>query len=135
MRPDIKTAISGLSSSAQRTLAAEASACLAFLGEHLPQDERIHALCPAAVRTDLALNSVLALTDRRVLFVAPLPQVLSWPLAQLDDFSSFDLKARAVGLSVTANGRDYSLGIGRGYGDVFVRLVVQATAVARLRTL
>ncbi len=85
MRDDIEVAIASSPTGDQANLRAAGQQALVFLDEHIPAGEHVLAVRAVAVgiSRDLPRNSCLALTSRRLLFVAPRPQVLSWPLAAI----------------------------------------------------
>jgi hypothetical protein len=67
--------------------------CLELLDKHLPSDEPVEWIISAAAsphRTPVVINCLLALTDQRLLFVAPAPQALSWRLPTITHIQAMD---------------------------------------------
>ncbi|MFD9699930.1 hypothetical protein [Lentzea sp. NPDC059081] len=80
-------------------------------------------------------TSVLALTDRRLIFVSPSPQVISWSLCSIT-------KAQVVtspganhigGYLVDGDEGSFQLGIDKAWGPAFGARVSFACAVAKIR--
>ncbi len=80
-------------------------------------------------------NCLLALTDRRLLFVAPAPQVLSWPLGAVTRVQILQGSAGQITTFFVddSNGGQYQLGADGQWGQVFVTNAKRAIAEAILR--
>jgi hypothetical protein len=127
MREDIATAIAAAPPNIQAELNGPCKRAMSFLEEHLPQAERIKCLSSAAVNvTGATTSSVLAITERRLLFVAPRPQALAWPLTAIDNAHA------AYGFMVESGGGSTHLGIESPWGQEFVDQLHVAMAVATL---
>ena len=128
MREDIIAAISGCPAHIQADLNGPCRQAMAFLDDYLPQSERVACISSAAVKVTggAPTNSVLAFTDRRLLFVAPRPQTLAWPLTAIDNVHA------AYGFMVERGGATTHLGIDAGWGKEFVDRLHVAMAVATL---
>jgi hypothetical protein len=86
MRADITSAINKAPAGIQQQLEHGCGGCLELLDKHLPSDEPVEWIISAAAsphRTPVVINCLLALTDQRLLFVAPAPQALSWRLPSI----------------------------------------------------
>jgi hypothetical protein len=107
---------------------------LEFVNSHLAADETVSQLASAAPRWyDAPINSLLVLTDHRLIFVAPAPQAVGWKLTALDKVQALNGSAgQIVGFHVHADGGEFQLGIDGGWGQAFERNVKQAAAVAVL---
>ncbi|MFI6827531.1 hypothetical protein ACIBG5_10560 [Kribbella sp. NPDC050241] len=129
MRDDITAAVEAAPANVQATLGSSGLGALKFLDEHLPQGERVHHIISAGVEPLRTLeNCALVVTDLRLLFINPLPQVLAWDLTQIANVHA------ALGFMVTTNGGgDTHLGINSGWGDTFVARLQVAMAIATLR--
>lgn len=110
---------------------------LDLLGEHLPSNESVQALASAAGTwiDAKSLPCVLALTDRRLLFVAPSPQVVSWLLSDITKVASSTSSAGKVTKFYVndKSGGAYQLGIDGEWGPVFAEKCKKAVAQALLR--
>jgi hypothetical protein len=75
------------------------------------------------------------LTDRRLLFLAPSPQVLSWPLASLTRVQALSSQSGAIVAFFVddTSGGKYQLGIDGAWGDTFESMAKVAIAIARLK--
>jgi hypothetical protein len=129
VRADITAAIEAAPADVQAALGTSGLSALKFLDEHLPQAEQVRHIVSAGVDYSGALeNCALVVTDLRLLFVNPLPQVIAWNLTQIADvnaFMGFRLK--------TYGGGEMTLGINGGWASTFVKRLQVAMAVATLR--
>lgn len=127
-RTDIDTAIAACPPDVQQQLTGPCLAALSLLREHLPATEEVWHICSGGVKwMNGTINSVFAVTSRRLVFVAPAPQVLTYDLR--------DVESTLVSSNIfhlTAGDTKYQLGIPPGFGDHFERQVAFAVAVAKL---
>ena len=130
LRNDIEEAIRQAPPEIQADLRGQAADSVAFLSTHLAEDETVTVLSSAAVRgsDNVPLNCALALTNRRLIFVAPRPQAIALRLQSITKFqTSFGDPAY---LFLNGDGREYSLGIPQSYRDELAKLVHPAVAAA-----
>jgi hypothetical protein len=133
LREDIAAAMSSLPDNVRNALNALMQGPLALLNTNLPRDEGVLAISSAAPTWggNSWPNSVLALTDRRLLFVSSAPEVIAWSL-------------RSIGRTkvVTTLGKNNiccymidegSVGIDKEWGPTFGDRVNFACAVAKIR--
>jgi hypothetical protein len=110
---------------------------LDFLATNLPANEQIKLLASAAPNSYNAkeFHCLLALTDRRLLFVAPSPQVLSWPLPTVTKVQSLDGGANQIETFFIddSGGGEYQLGADGQWGPTFASHAKRAIAEATLR--
>jgi hypothetical protein len=110
---------------------------LEFLVANLPADEQIVWLASAAPNGYQAreFHCLLALTDRRLLFVAPAPQVLSWPLPTVTKVQSLNGTANQIQTFFVddSGGGQYQLGADGEWGPAFASHAKRAIAEATLR--
>src|SRR5688572_4143092 len=86
MRDDIAAAVQAVPTHIHSELTGPCRTALAYLDEHLSDSETVTCLSSAAVNvTGATTNSVLALTERRLIFVAPRPQALAWRLTAIEN--------------------------------------------------
>ncbi|MEV4510413.1 hypothetical protein AB0K00_15775 [Dactylosporangium sp. NPDC049525] len=127
-RTDIDTAIAACPPNVQQELTGPCLAALSMLRDHLPATEEVRHICSGGVKwMNGTINSVLAVTSRRLLFVAPAPQVLSYDLRTVDS----TLCSGNI-FHLTVGDTKFQLGIPQGFGDHFERQVSFAVAVAKL---
>lgn len=129
MRDDITAAIEAAPASTQATLGSSGLGALKILDEHLPQHERVHHIISAGIDPLRPVeNCALVVTDLRLLFVNPLPQVIAWDLTQIATVHA------SLGFRVTTHGGgEMTLGINSGGGSTFVARLHVAMAIATLR--
>jgi hypothetical protein len=129
LRPDISKAIDTAPPHIQQQITQTAAQSLELLNTCLPDDETVGVITSASPGVDGPTNSLLALTDRRLLFVAPAPQAVGWRLATLT-------KTQLFGgfFFVEGDAGDYSLGLKKDeWGAEFELQVKRASATAVLR--
>jgi len=127
LRPDISKAISLVPPNISEQIETSCTSCLELVNAHLPADETVVNISSASPQKDGQINSLLVLTDRRLIFVAPAPQALGWRLTTITKAQSY------IGyFFVNANGGEYSLGLQDEWGSVFEGYVKQAIALAVL---
>ena len=134
LRSDIAKAIEEVPPHIREQITGACASCLELVNAHLAEDEVVSQLSSAAPRWyDAPINSLLVLTDYRLIFVAPAPQVVGWALTALTKVQALNGSAgQVVGFHVHADGGEFQLGIDGGWGDTFERNVKQAAAVAVL---
>jgi hypothetical protein len=127
LRPDIAKAIDLAPPNIAEQITTSCARSLDLVNAHLPADETVVNISSASPSKEGPTNSLLVLTDRRLIFVAPAPQALGWPLVTITKAQSY------VGyFFVHANGGEYSLGLDAKWGSVFEGHVKQAVALAVL---
>jgi hypothetical protein len=134
LRPDIAKAIEEVPPYIREQITGSCASCLELVNNHLAQDEAVIQLSSAAPRWyDAPINSLLVLTDHRLIFVAPAPQVIGWALPALTKVQALSGSAgNIVGFHVHADGGEFQLGIDGSWGDTFERTVKQTAAIAVL---
>jgi hypothetical protein len=101
-----------------------------FLDEYLSPTEPIRHIMSIAVTERASVSSVLVITDRRLVFVAPRPQAISLPLSKITK-SQFTMNF----FFLHGEGHEYSLGssgISEAARADFLRRLHHAAAVAEL---
>jgi hypothetical protein len=130
MRTDLSAAIQAAHADVQEALGNACRPAIDFLNEHLSATEPIKHVLSIGVAIEAAVNSVLAITDRRLVFVAPLPQAISLPLSAITKSQFY-----AGYFFLNGAGHEYSLGsdkISMAATDDFTRKLNHACAVAVL---
>ena len=130
MRADISAALDRAPNGVKdELLAGPARQPLMMLDEHLPSAEAVSQLASVApkVAGSASRNCVLALTDRRLIFVAPLPQVLSWRLVDLDQVVHI-----SMGLHIGIGGSTITFPIDGTWGKTLADQINNAVAISRL---
>ena len=127
LRPDISQAISLVPTKVSEEIIGSCANCLEMLNAHLTADETVITISSAAPSKDGPTNSLLVLTDRRLLFVAPAPQALGWRLSTITRSQAY------LGYFFIEAGSDkYSVGLESGWGEEFENQVKTAITVAVL---
>jgi len=110
---------------------------LDFLTANLPDQEQVKWLSSAAPKSYNVseFHCLLALTDRRLLFVTPSPQVLSWPLPTVTKVQALSGSANRVETFFIddSGGGEYQLGADAEWGPFFAAHAKRAIAEAILR--
>jgi hypothetical protein len=136
-RPDIEAVLQMLPSHVSQHLITTGRNSLEFLAANLPTGEQIRWLASAAPKgySVTEFHCLLALTDRRLLFVAPAPQVLSWNLPTVTRVQSLNGAAGQVQTFFVddSNGGQYQLGADGQWGPAFADHAKIAIAEATLR--
>jgi hypothetical protein len=136
-RPDIEAALQSLPGYVNQHLLSTGRESLDFLAANLPDSEQVKWLASASPTSYDAKEfySLLALTDRRLLFVAPAPQVLSWLLQTVTKVQSLNGAANQVVTFFVddSDGGSYQLGADGQWGPTFASYAKQAIAEATLR--
>jgi hypothetical protein len=127
-RPDVERAVQATPPHIRTQLGTEAAEALALLTRHLPDTETVQMISSVAVRAGVEANSILALTDHRLIFVAPAPQAVGFRLASLTK-----TQLSTGYLFLEGDTGEYSLGMADdAWGKQFVQQVKRAAAVAVL---
>jgi hypothetical protein len=137
MRTDVATAIGKAPQHVQLQVGNACEASMEFLNRYLPQSEPVEWITTAAPsphRTPVQ-NSLLVLTDRRLLFIAPAPQVLSWKLPAITRVQALSGAAGRTEIFFIddTSGGEYQLGADAEWGPEFESQVKIAIAQAVLR--
>ncbi|MEV6411953.1 hypothetical protein [Kribbella sp. NPDC051718] len=129
VRDDITAAVEAAPANVQAKLGSSGRDALKLLDEHLPQHERVHHIISAGVEPLRTVeNCALVVTDLRLLFINPLPQVVAWDLTQIANVHA------SLGFQVTTRGGDKThLGISGDGNHTFVSHLQVAMAIATLR--
>jgi hypothetical protein len=110
---------------------------LEFLAANLPPDEQIAWIASAPPNGYQAreFHCLHALTDRRLLFVAPAPRVLSWPFPSVTRIQSLDRTANQIQTFFVddSGGGQCQLGTDGEWGPTFASHAKRAIAQATLR--
>lgn len=137
MRDDISKALTEVPPHICADLEGPASESLQLLAEWLPADEQVELLSSGAPKWMGMTTSpcTLALTERRLLFVAASPQVLSWRLPTVTKFQALNGTAGSIVALMVEDtaGSSYQLGIDGGWGRSVESAVKTAIARAILR--
>lgn len=131
-RADLTLAIEQSAIPVQRLILGPCRESLDLVHAYLPRDEDVAALLPlSAGSVDKLTNSLIVLTERRLLFVAPAPQALSWPLHAVTKFQVADRL-----IVIHAAGDEYMMGPdwdAAEHGIAFQKLVKRSVTAAILR--
>jgi hypothetical protein len=127
-RPDITSALAAVPPNIRAQLHGEAAAALDLLNRYLPPDEPVRLISSVAVTDDAPPNSVLAVTDHRLVFVAPAPQAVAWRLSSLTKIQLY------LGFFfLHGDAGEYSLGLANdAWGATVQQHVKTASAIAVL---
>jgi len=127
LRADIEKAIYELPVEIKEQITTLGSACLDLLNNCLSADEQVHHISSASPRPDTAYNCLFAVTNRRLIFVAPAPQAVGWRLSKIT-------KAQSYGgyFFVEGDAGEYSPGLDSNWGKTFEAQVKRAAAIAVL---
>ena len=77
LRTDISKAIDTAPDYIRAEITGSAADTLELLNTYLPADETVEAITSAAANQGGVINSVIAVTDRRLIFIAPAPQAVA----------------------------------------------------------
>jgi hypothetical protein len=127
MRPDIAKAIDELPGNIREQVITQGGKCLGLLNEHLAANEEVRHISSAAAKKDSSYTCLFALTNRRLIFVAPAPQAVGWRLSTITRAQSF-----TGYFFVEGDAGDYSPGLDSTWGPTFEAQVKEAIAVAVL---
>jgi hypothetical protein len=127
LRADIEKAIDELPANIKGHITTLGSECLELLNTYLSDHEEVRHISSAAPRPDTSYNCLLALTDRRLIFVAPAPQAVGWRLSTIT-------RAQSYGgyFFVEGDAGEYSPGMDGSWGSTFETQVKRAIAMAVL---
>jgi hypothetical protein len=130
LRVDLAAALAAAHPDVQSHLRGGCWQAVQFLDQHLSPAEPIRHAMSIAPSRQASVNSVLAITDRRLVFVAPLPQAVSLQLTKITKSQFFNGY-----FFLNGDGREFSLGwdtISEAATDDFSRKLDHASAVAEL---
>lgn len=123
-RSDIAAAIQKTPNHVRDQIERSGKASLELLEAYLPQEENVDQIASAAPEWlgVKEFHCLLVLTDRRLLFIAPAPQALSWRLSTLTKTQALAGTAGgAVAFFVEdSGGGSYQLGTDGAWGREFV---------------
>jgi hypothetical protein len=132
-RADLNIAIASAPAEVQQLIIDPCGEALSLIHTSLPADELVSAVLPVmpsySGKTKTA-NSLLVLTARRLLLVAPAPQAISWPLTEV---TRFQFVPRSGPVIVHAAGGEFMFGVAYGtdaHGEDFEDLVNRAVTLA-----
>lgn len=127
LRADIARAIDELPANIKKQITTLGSECLELLNIYLSAHEEVRQVSSAAPKPNTAYNCVFALTNRRLIFVAPAPQAVGWRLSTIT-------RAQSYGgyFFVEGDAGEYSPGLDGTWGQTFEAQVKRAIAVAVL---
>lgn len=128
IRPDIQQAIDAAPQQIRTEITGPAATTLELLNAHLPKDEMVTAITSASASQGGPINSLIAITSRRLIFIAPAPQAVGWRLSTLTRSQSY------MGyFFIEGDAGEYSPGLVAGeWATTFEARVKQAAAVAVL---
>ncbi len=127
LRADITKAIDELPANIKEQVTTRGSECLDLLNTYLSEHEEVRQISSASPRPDTPYNCLLALTNGRLIFVAPAPQAVGWRLSAIT-------KAQSYGgyFFVEGDAGKYSPGMDANWGSTFEAQVKRAIAIAVL---
>lgn len=135
-RPDIAAAIQKTPNHVRDQIERSGKASLELLEAYLPETEKVDQIASAAPEWMgvKELHCLLVLTDRRLLFIAPAPQALSWRLSTLTKVQALDgVAGGAKAFFVeSSDGGSYQLGADGAWGREFAPHVKLAVTRAVL---
>jgi hypothetical protein len=127
-RKDLAAALDATPGPMRHQILGAAARCVELVDTNLPEDEEVLAVASASVRPDAPENCLLILTNSRVIFVAPKPQVVAYKLTALarsQAFSGYFFLEDAA--------RKHSVGLRGGpWSEEFEQRVDEASALAVL---
>ncbi|GGM69445.1 hypothetical protein ACFFX1_14650 [Dactylosporangium sucinum] len=127
-RPDLIAAIDATPPAIRREILVGAARCVELVDANLPDDEVVKAVASASVRPDSAVNCLLVLTDRRLIFVAPRPQAVGFRLSALTKS-----QANLGYFFLEGDAGEYSVGLPTSqWSQQFEQYVFEASALAVL---
>jgi hypothetical protein len=126
-RADIEKAIDELPDNIKGHVTTLGSECLELLNTYLSDHEEVRHISSASPKPDMSYNCLLALTDRRLIFVAPAPQAVGWRLSTIT-------RAQSYGgyFFMEGDAGKYSPGMDGNWGSTFETQVKHAIAIAVL---
>jgi hypothetical protein len=128
LRRDISRAVDATPDHIRAEIVGSAAASLALLNDHLAADETVEAITSVAASSEGATTCVLAITSRRLVFVAPAPQAVAWRLSSVTKSQSF-----AGYFFIEGDAGSYSLGMQDGeWGKAFEGRIKLARTIAVL---
>lgn len=126
-RQDLAAAVDALPQHIRDEVTGPGATSLSLLDTYLDPTEQIHHVCSGSVQPDSPRVCVFAITSRRLLFVAPAPQVVGYRLSGLSKAQAFNGYFFLEG-----DAGKYSPGIDKGYGEQFAQFLSQARALSVL---
>lgn len=128
IRPDILKAMDATPTNIFEEITGPAATSLELLNTYLSADETVTTITSASPKSNGPINSLIAVTNRRLIFVAPAPQVVGWRLSMLTRSQSY------MGyFFIEGDAGNYSPGLVSGdWGTAFEERVKQAAAIAVL---
>jgi hypothetical protein len=128
LRPDISKALDAAPTNIREEITGPAGRSLELLNRYLSETETVQSISSASPSPESVVNSVLALTDHRLIFVAPAPQAVGWRLSTLTRSQSY-----AGYFFVEGDAGKYSVGmVSSDWSANFEQQVKQAAAIAVL---
>lgn len=127
LRADIQEAINKLPAQIKEQITTLGGECLDLLNTHLSDHEQVQQISSASPRPDTPYTCLLAVTNRRLIFVAPAPQAVGWRLSTIT-------KAQSFGgyFFVEGDAGEYSPGLDSNWGPTFEAQVKRAATIAVL---
>ena len=127
-RHDFAAAVDATPETMRQQIFGAAGRCVELVDANLPEDEEVLAASVASVRPNGVENCLLVLTDRRLIFVAPRPQVVAYRLAALTKSQAFNGY-----LFLEGDIGEYNVGLPDGpWSKEFEQRVFEASALAVL---
>jgi hypothetical protein len=127
-RPDFAAAVDATPGAMRHQIFSAAGRCAELVDAHLPEDEEVLAASIASARRNGVEDCLLVLTDRRLIFVAPRPQVVAYRLAALTRS-----QAGSGYFFLEGDAGEYSVGLPDGpWSKEFEQRVFEASALAVL---
>src|SRR5262245_47890200 len=128
LRSDISEAVDATPPHIRAELVGPCAEALDLLNAHLPADESVTNIISASPNVDGEVNSLIVITDRRLLLVLPAPQVVSWRLSSLTRIQVF-----GGYFFLEGDAGNYSPGLVRNeWSSEFEGQVKRASAIALL---
>jgi hypothetical protein len=127
LRPDILKALDEVPPAIGRHITSSGGQCLELLNTCLAAEEQVKKLSSTSLKENTPYNCLLALTDRRLIFVAPTPQAIAWKLSNITKAQYF-----AKRLILDGGNGTHHLHIEPGWGEKFESYVLLAAAIAVL---
>jgi hypothetical protein len=127
-REDLLAAIDATPPPVRQAILVGAARCVELVDTTLAEDERITAISSASLNPESAVNCLLVLTDRRLLFVTPRPEAIAFELPSVKQLRTY------LGyFSIQGSAGKYSFGLSpEGWSEQFLQYVLDAAALAVL---
>jgi hypothetical protein len=128
LRPDISKAVDATPPNIREEITGPCRVSLELLNTHLAASETVEGITSAAAAHGGRINSLIAITDRRLLLVVPAPQVVAWRLSSLTKIQVF-----SGYFFLEGDAGKYSPGMASNeWGTEFEKQVGRASAIATL---